>query len=134
MLNLFNGQGALSPEELKEFVELYEKYGGHNWVTSVNSGNGIEAMTKTLALLNVLSQNMGKLTDRLVLTIVEINKRKLSQHSGDCTIYASSHNGTPEAGVCICGYGLQVMKETGNKNELYSRELKGTLVQQIGVI
>jgi hypothetical protein len=131
MLNLFNNQGGLSQEELKEFVNLYESYGEHNWVTEIHLGDGANAKIQTL--VNKLTQNMGRLSDRLALTIIELSKRK-SQHTEGCAIYAGLVHRIPEAGICTCGYGLQVMKETGNKNELYSRELKGNLVQQIGAI
>jgi len=49
---------------------------------------------------------------------------KPAQHSGDCTIYSSLINNRFEDGICTCGYGLQVMRDTGgDKRELYSKEL-----------
>ncbi len=120
MVNLFHGQGAFNEEELKEFLELYERYGKHNWVDEINLGD--EVNPRIQGIVNELGKNMGRLTDRLALTIVELSKKK-SQHSGDCTIYHSLANGAPESGICTCGYGLQVMRDTGDNKELYLKEL-----------
>lgn len=46
-----------------------------------------------------------------------------TQHDGDCSIYASLDNvGVPEAGICTCGYGHQLMR-TGDYSQVYSGEL-----------
>jgi|WetSurMetagenome_2_1015567.scaffolds.fasta_scaffold532929_2 hypothetical protein len=45
------------------------------------------------------------------------------QHDGDCTIYSCLHNGSPENGICTCGYGYQRVRE-GDWSEMYSKELK----------
>jgi len=53
-------------------------------------------------------------------------KKRLEQHAGDCSIYAALINSKPESGICICGYGLQCMRE-GNLDEMYSDELNERL-------
>ncbi len=45
----------------------------------------------------------------------------LDGHAGDCAIYASLVSGTPEAGICTCGYGLRQLRK-GNPKEMYSEE------------
>lgn len=49
-----------------------------------------------------------------------------TQHDGDCTIYALLHNRNPESGICVCGYGWQLVRE-GNWDEMYSKELQDKL-------
>lgn len=44
-------------------------------------------------------------------------------HAGDCTIYASLINNTPESGICTCGYGWRRVRE-GDWSEMYSKELQ----------
>jgi hypothetical protein len=47
------------------------------------------------------------------------------RHDGDCSIYSLLMNGTPEDGICTCGYGQQVRRERpGDISEMYSEELK----------
>ena len=119
--NWFHGTGAFSPDELAEFIGDYQRYGGANWVSKIDLGDDVPE--RTSRLVNGLTQDMGRLTDRLALTIVDLSKRRFEKHSGDCSIYSSLINNTPEAGVCTCGYGLQVMRKTGNHRDLYSTEL-----------
>lgn len=45
-----------------------------------------------------------------------------TQHDGDCTIYASLSNSSPEVGICTCGYGLQLIRR-GDWSQIYSQEL-----------
>jgi len=52
-----------------------------------------------------------------------------TKHDGDCTIYSSLINGSPENGICTCGYGWQRVRE-GNWSEMYSRELRGVLANK----
>ena len=47
-----------------------------------------------------------------------------TKHSGDCHIYSDLINGNPEDGVCTCGFGLQLLSETGDQSEMYSDELQ----------
>jgi len=122
----FNGTGAFSEEELKEFIENYGQFGNNNWNTEIDLGDSVDKSVQRL--VNDLTKRMGGLQDRLALTIIGLNKRKPKQHSGDCTIYTSLINDTPEAGVCTCGYGLNLMRETGDYEELYSKELKEKLL------
>lgn len=46
---------------------------------------------------------------------------RLTNHAGDCTIYAAMDNGQATDGICICGYGYEQMR-VGNWGELYSKE------------
>jgi hypothetical protein len=47
--------------------------------------------------------------------------RRLLQHDGDCTFYASLINGRPYDGICTCGYGWYVWrKNPGDDSELLS--------------
>ena len=124
-LDLFHGKGAFSEEELLEFIRIYEQLGKHNWHTDIHLGGGTSSEIEKI--INQLSQNMGNLSDRLALTIVNLAKKK-TQHSGDCNIYASLVNARPEDGICTYGYGMQVMRETGDNRELYSQELKDKLM------
>ncbi len=48
------------------------------------------------------------------------------QHDGDCSVYACLGNKTPEAGICTCGYGHQLLRQ-GNPLEMYSEELQEKL-------
>jgi hypothetical protein len=123
----FSGRGAFSEKELQQFLQDYKKYGHHTWDTQISLGGEIPSSMERI--VNELTRNMGRLQDRLALTIIGLANKKLSQHSGDCTVYASLHNGTPEAGVCTCGYGLQVMRETGDNREIYSEELIKRLIE-----
>ena len=47
---------------------------------------------------------------------------KKTKHDGDCSIFAAIDNGTPDCGVCTCGYGIQGMREDAGIEELYSSE------------
>ena len=62
-----------------------------------------------------------------------INKNNIlkmkTQHDGDCSIYASLSNGNPEDGICMCGYGHQLMRK-GDYSQMYSRELQEILKSQ----
>ena len=52
----------------------------------------------------------------------------VNKHAGDCTIYMMlSNRGRPEAGICICGYGLSLVRKNGNWSQMYSTELNGLL-------
>lgn len=53
-----------------------------------------------------------------------------NKHSGDCTYYSSLINERPEDGICTCGYGLESLRETGNREQLYSKELKRKLEEK----
>ena len=46
-----------------------------------------------------------------------------TRHDGDCTIYSCLHNGSPENGICTCGYGHQIIIK-GDWSEMYSKELR----------
>ena len=47
------------------------------------------------------------------------------RHTGDCTIYASLCNiGTPEAGICTCGYGAHIRFKEASEREMYSKEFE----------
>jgi len=48
-------------------------------------------------------------------------------HAGDCTIYASLHNGNPTDGVCTCGYGWRIVRATGDHGCMFSEERKALL-------
>jgi len=62
---------------------------------------------------------------------LESDDGKLKGHSGDCTIYATLDNtGMPEAGICTCGFGLRRMRETGDINAMYSKELGESLLKR----
>lgn len=54
-----------------------------------------------------------------------------SNHDGDCSIYASLVNRNPEDGICNCGYGLQELRKSGDKQEMYSEEKKEVIKQKI---
>jgi len=49
-----------------------------------------------------------------------------TKHAGDCTIFASLSNGTPESGICTCGLGWKEVRK-GNWNHMYSDELEEKL-------
>lgn len=52
-----------------------------------------------------------------------------SRYDGDCSIYACLSNNIPEAGICTCGYGHQLMiKEDYSK--MYSKELSEKLEKE----
>lgn len=85
-------------------------------------------------VLDILVGVGGEVTDEMLQKTVDIlfeikdkclNKiraHRLSGHSGDCTIYASLSNvEMPEAGVCVCGYGLQCLRN-GDSTHMYSKE------------
>ena len=42
-------------------------------------------------------------------------------HAGDCTIFAALMNGSPEDGICTCGYGRERVRH-GDRSEMYSEE------------
>jgi len=46
-----------------------------------------------------------------------------TKHAGDCTIYASLDNVSPECGICTCGYGLSRLREC-DMSEMYSDEVR----------
>ncbi|MBS3091988.1 hypothetical protein J4466_01070 [Candidatus Pacearchaeota archaeon] len=50
-----------------------------------------------------------------------------TQHDGDCTIYSVLANHLPRDGICICGYGLELLREKVDVSELYSKELQSKL-------
>lgn len=52
-----------------------------------------------------------------------------TQHEGDCTFGAKRHDGSPENGICICGYGLQQMRQ-GDWSQMYSTELRIKLMKE----
>ena len=53
-----------------------------------------------------------------------------TKHDDDCTIYSCLNNGKPEDGVCTCGYGLEVIRETGGiRKHMYSEELISAAVR-----
>jgi len=45
-----------------------------------------------------------------------------TKHDGDCSIYATLDNGRVEDGICICGYGLERLRN-GDSSEMYSEDL-----------
>lgn len=53
------------------------------------------------------------------------------RHDGDCTIYASLINHSPECGICTCGYGWQRVRE-GDWSEMYSGDLEERLIKENG--
>ena len=50
-----------------------------------------------------------------------------TQHDGDCTVYSSLINETPESGICTCGYGWQQLRKGYGYDHLYSGELQKKL-------
>ena len=63
-------------------------------------------------------------------------KQEKTKHDGDCKIYAALEN--PDNclnGVCICGYGKQILKKQESYREMCSQELldelraKGTCIE-----
>lgn len=51
------------------------------------------------------------------------DKSAPTQHAGDCTIYASVINQMPFDGICTCGYGWHLVRETGGDwKEMRSEE------------
>jgi hypothetical protein len=56
-------------------------------------------------------------------------RKTLTKHSGDCTIYSSLINNRPEDGICTCGYGLQQKREC-DFSEIYSDELERKLEEE----
>ena len=125
MVDLSKPEEALSPEELTEFLKDYKQHGRNGFKAEIDLGDNVDSGIRDI--VNKLSQNVDGLVNRLVLTIIELKERKLLNHSGDCTRYASLITQTPESGICTCGYGLQQMRETGNNSELYSGELRDRL-------
>ncbi len=126
---LSNGKGAFNEEELKEFLKSYKQFGRHKFHTEIDLGDNKEVE----GIVNSISESFGNALERLSSTIFKMSegrlgKKKLTEHSGDCSIYSGLVNGTPESGICTCGYGLQVMRDSGNPNKLYSNELKGRMV------
>ena len=49
-------------------------------------------------------------------------------YDSDCSIYESLDNGNLESGICICGYGLQRLRE-GDNSEMYSAELRSEWIK-----
>ena len=47
-----------------------------------------------------------------------------TQHDGDCSIYSVLHNCNPEDGICNCGYGLEILRKKGSREEMYSIEVQ----------
>ena len=46
-----------------------------------------------------------------------------TMHDYDCSIYECMVGGSPEAGICTCGYGVAYKLENdGNIREMYSDE------------
>ena len=54
----------------------------------------------------------------------------MEKHDGDCTIYAAIINGNATDGMCTCGYGRKVLRETGSQSEMYSEERVESLVKE----
>jgi len=52
-----------------------------------------------------------------------------TKHDGDCTIYASLVNGSPECGICTCGSGWKEVRK-GNWDHMYSDELEEKMKQE----
>ncbi len=48
-------------------------------------------------------------------------------HCGDCTIYGSKENGRHYDGFCTCGYGLSVLRKTGDDKEMTAAWVKETM-------
>lgn len=46
----------------------------------------------------------------------------MKRHDGDCSIYVSLDNNIPEAGICTCGYGHELVWH-GDYSQIYSKEL-----------
>ena len=126
MVDLFNKQGPLDKDELVEFVENYKKNGRPNYQDTIDLGESVDSRVERM--VNHMGKTMGNITDRLALTIIELSERKPTQHAGDCTVYSSLINDTPESGVCTCGYGISVIRENGDHRELYSNELMEKLM------
>ena len=121
----FNGIGAFNEEELEAFLKDYKSMGKHDWQTEIDLGREVSPNIQNL--VNQVTQEMGRLQDRLALTLVELNKTR-SEHAGNCSIYVSLSNESPNSGICTCSYGLHVMKTTGKDYELYSSEIRERLI------
>ena len=122
-MSWFKGNGPLKGEELISFVKDYKKMGRHNWETKIKlNGEGHSSLERQEMLINETVNEMGRITDRLALTIIDLTDKK--DHAGDCLIYSILHNGNPEDGICNCGYGLQKRRKDGDISEMYSKELK----------
>jgi hypothetical protein len=120
--NWLTGTEEFSQEELEQFLKEYEQYGKHEWNSELILGDSVDPELERMA--NQFCSDMGRLQDRLALTLIALHKKtKPEKHSGDCSIYSSLINGNPEDGICTCGYGRQVMTDTGDQRELYSDEL-----------
>jgi len=118
-MDLFNGTGALSEEELAEVLRVYHLGSKGNFGVSLDLGEKGEVKPKLQALVNQYSQMLGNFIDRLILTL---ETQSLKDHAGDCSFYSSLDNGNPEDGICTCGYGLQQMRR-GDNSHMYSEEL-----------
>ena len=47
---------------------------------------------------------------------------QLMSHLGDCTIYRSIVNQSPEDGICTCGYGWSLVRRDADWSQMYSAE------------
>ena len=47
---------------------------------------------------------------------------QLTKHLGDCTIYRSIINQSPEDGICTCGYGWSLVRKAADWSQMYSAE------------
>ncbi len=52
-----------------------------------------------------------------------------TNHDGACAIYSPLNNGSPEDGICTCGYALQQAR-LEDYSEIYSKELRAKLESQ----
>lgn len=57
-------------------------------------------------------------------------RRNLAAHSGDCNIFSSLINDTPECGICTCGYGWSVARSEGHWSQVYSAERSAALEER----
>jgi hypothetical protein len=53
---------------------------------------------------------------------VNIEEAQKAAHSGDCTIYRSLINQSPEDGICTCGYGWSLVRRDADWSQMYSAE------------
>lgn len=51
-----------------------------------------------------------------------IKEVRKAAHSGDCTIYRSLVNRSPEDGICTCGYGWSLVRRDADWSQMYSEE------------
>lgn len=126
MEGLFGGEGALTKKEWETLWKCYQIFGKHDWQTDVvlngsKDSNGIK-------MLNDASKNLGRLADRLILTIAESKEGGVVSivHARDCGIYAELKPEIPHSGICNCGYGLRRFRQ-GDASQMYSLELTAKL-------